>query len=66
VKSIQLKHSRELGRENRERERDVANWGERERTAMLREDGMGFKLRSTLVDFDRWSKSTQGIFGYCK
>ncbi len=35
------------------------NWGERERTEMLRENGMGFKKRSTLVDFDRWSKSTQ-------
>ncbi len=33
---------------------------------MLRENGVGFKLRSTLVDFDRWSKSTQSIFGYCK
>jgi hypothetical protein len=50
----------------RERERDVANWGERERTEMLRENGMGFKLRSTLVDFDRWSKSAQSIFGYGK
>jgi hypothetical protein len=33
---------------------------------MLRENGMGFKLRSTLVDFDQWSKSTQSIFGYRK
>jgi hypothetical protein len=33
---------------------------------MLRENGVGFKLRSTLVDYDRWSKSTQSIFGYCK
>jgi hypothetical protein len=24
------------------------------------------KRGSTLVDFDRWSKSTQSIFGYCK
>jgi hypothetical protein len=52
VKSIQAKHSGELGREHRERERDVANWGEGERTKVLREDGMGFKLRSTLVYFD--------------
>jgi hypothetical protein len=53
VKSIQVKHSRELGREHRERERNVANWGERERMEMLRENGVGFKLRSTLlVDFD--------------
>jgi hypothetical protein len=33
---------------------------------MLRENGMGFKLRSTLVDFDQLSKSTQSIFGYGK
>jgi hypothetical protein len=52
VKSIQVKHSRERGREHRERERDVANWGERERTEMMRENGVGFKRRSTLVDFD--------------
>jgi hypothetical protein len=32
VWSIQVKHSRELGREHRERERDIAVWGERERT----------------------------------
>jgi len=52
VKSIQVKHSRELGREHRERERDVADWGERERMEVLRENGACFKLRSTLVDFD--------------
>jgi hypothetical protein len=44
--------------ESTEREQDVANWGERERTEMLRENGVG----STLVDFDRWSKSTQKYF----
>ncbi len=66
MKSLQVKHSGELSREHRERERDVANWGERERTEMLGENSVGFKLRSTLVDFDRWSKSTQSIFGYRK
>jgi hypothetical protein len=66
VKSIQVKHSGELGREHGERERDVANWGERERTEMLRENSVGFILRSTFVDFDRWSKSTQSIFRYRK
>jgi hypothetical protein len=30
---------------------------------MLRENGVGFKRRSTLVDLDRWSKSTQKYFG---
>jgi hypothetical protein len=52
VKTIQVKHSGESGREYRERERDVANLGERERMEMLRENSMGFKRRSTLVDFD--------------
>jgi hypothetical protein len=52
VKSIQVKLSGESGREHRERERDVANWGERERTEMLGENSVGFKRRSTLVDFD--------------
>ncbi len=52
MESIQVKHSGELGREYRERERDVANWGERERTEMLREKGVGSKRRSSLVDFD--------------
>ncbi len=28
MKLIQVKHSGELGREHRERERDVVNWGE--------------------------------------
>ena len=56
MKSIQVKHSGELGREHRKRERDVANWGERERTEMLRGNGEGFKLRSALVDFDGWTK----------
>jgi hypothetical protein len=32
VKSIQVKHSRELGRKHRKREGDIADWGERERT----------------------------------
>ncbi len=31
VKSIQVKHSGELGREHRKREQDIADWGERER-----------------------------------
>ncbi len=59
MKSIQVKHSGELGREHRERERDVANWGENRDAERKRR---GFKLRSTLVDFDRCFKSIQGIF----
>ena len=57
MESIQVEHSGELGRKHRKRERDVS--GERE-------NGVGFKLRSLLVDFGRWSKSTQSIFGYRK
>jgi hypothetical protein len=56
------KNSRESGREDRERERDIADWGERERTKMVRENSMGFKRRSALVDFDRWSKSTSKYY----
>jgi len=29
---------------------------------IMRENGMGFKSRSTLVDIDPWSKSTQKYF----
>jgi hypothetical protein len=43
VNSIQVKHSGESGREYRKRERDIANCGEKERTEMLRENGVGFK-----------------------
>jgi hypothetical protein len=46
--------------------RGIRQRAQRERTEMLRESGMGFKLRSTLVDFNLWSKSTQSIFGYRK
>ncbi len=49
---LQVKHSGESGREYRERERDIVNWGERERMEMVRENGAGFKRRSALVDFD--------------
>jgi hypothetical protein len=49
-------------RVQREREREIADWGERERTEMMRENDVGFKRRSTLVDFDRWSKSTHKYF----
>jgi hypothetical protein len=41
---------------------DIVIWGERERTEMLREKGVGFKRRSALVDFDRWSVSTHKYF----
>ncbi len=60
MNSIQVKHSGESGIEYRER--DIENWGERERMEMIRENGVGFKRRSALVDFDRWSKSTHRYF----
>jgi hypothetical protein len=48
VKSIQVKHSGELGREHRKRERDIADWGEEgENVSGGRESGVGFKSRST-------------------
>ncbi len=62
MNSIQVKHSRESGREYRERERDIADWGERERAEVMRENSVGFKRRSALVDFDQWSKSTHKYF----
>ncbi len=68
VKSIQVEHSGELGKEHRERER-VRCCGlgrEGENGGVERENGVGFKLRSGLVYFKRWSKSTQSIFGYHK
>jgi hypothetical protein len=52
VNLVQVKHSRESGREYQERERDIANWGERERTEKVRKNGVGFKRRSAFVDFD--------------
>jgi hypothetical protein len=52
VKSIQVNISGELGRKHSKRERDIADWGERERVAWVSNRGQH------LVDFDRLSKST--------
>jgi hypothetical protein len=60
VKTIQVNYDGELGREGRKRDREIADWGERERKKARREDSMGGESRSGLVDFDRWSKSTDG------
>jgi hypothetical protein len=60
VKSIQVKHSGELGREHRKREQHIADWGERERMQVERERAAWVLNQGQhLVDFDRWSKSTQ-------
>jgi hypothetical protein len=53
VEAIQVKHRGELGREHRKREQDIADWGERERTELVREYGMGFISRIVIFGFDR-------------
>jgi hypothetical protein len=53
-------------RARKERMRYCRLGREGENGGVERESGVGFKLRSALVDFDRWSKSTQSIFGYRK
>jgi hypothetical protein len=49
VESIQVKHRGELGREHREREQDIADWRERERTELAREYSMGFISRTVIL-----------------
>jgi hypothetical protein len=39
---MQVDYDGELGIEGGERERDIAQWGEREKTGMGRENSMGF------------------------
>ncbi len=58
VESIQVKHRGELGREHRERERDIADWGERERTELAREYGAGFISRTVILVLANSPKST--------
>ncbi len=53
-----MKHKGELGREHRERELDIADWGERERTELGREYGMGFISRTVILVLTNSSKST--------
>jgi hypothetical protein len=62
VNSIQVKHTGKSGREYRERARYCRLEREGENRDDERENGMGFKRRSALVDFDRWSKSTHKYF----
>jgi len=58
VESIQVKHSGESGREHRERERDIEDWGERERTELAREYSMGFISRTVILVLTDSPKST--------
>jgi hypothetical protein len=54
VEAIQVKHGGgELGREHRKRERDIADWGEREIMELVREYGVGFISRIVIFGFDR-------------
>ena len=53
MESVQVKHSGELGREHRKRERDIADWGERERMELGREYSVGFISRIVISGFDR-------------
>ncbi len=56
----------ELGREGREQERDIAEWGERERTEMRRENGMGFNIGQHWLILTNGLNQHMGIFGYRK
>ncbi len=53
-----MKHSGESGREHRERERDIADWGEREIAELEREYGVGFKLGTVILVLADSPKST--------
>ncbi len=59
-----MKHRGELGREHRERERDIAYWGERDRMELGREYGVGFISRTVILVLADSPKSTISIFGY--
>jgi hypothetical protein len=41
MKQIQVEHSGEYGRTEREKDRERNIWGERERCVVVRENGMG-------------------------
>jgi hypothetical protein len=53
-----VKHSEESGTEHRERERDIADWDERERTELEREYGVGFKSGTVILVLATSPKST--------
>jgi hypothetical protein len=58
VESIKVKQRGELSREHRERERDIVDWGERERTELGRECGVGFISRTVILVLADSPKST--------
>jgi hypothetical protein len=49
VESIHVKHSGESGRVYKERERDIVDWGERERMRMVRERTSRGFLSGTII-----------------
>jgi hypothetical protein len=53
-----VKHRGELGREHTEREQDIADWGERERTELAREYDVGFISRTVILVLTVSPKST--------
>jgi hypothetical protein len=66
VKRRQVNYDGELGREGRKRERDIADWGERERTEMRRENSLGGKKGQHWLILTDGLNHTMGIFGYGK
>jgi len=58
VKSIQVKHSGDSGREHREIEPEIADWGERERTEIAREYSVSFITRTDILVLADSPKST--------
>jgi hypothetical protein len=48
--------------EEKERQREREDWGGRETTMVGRENGVGWREKMALVDFDCWSKSTPENF----
>ncbi len=53
-----MKHNGESGRKHRERERDIADWGERERMELERVYGVAFKSGTIILVLADSPKST--------
>jgi len=52
-----------LGKEGRKRERDIVDWGEKERTEVRRENGMGGKRGQHWLILTDGLNQHMGIFG---
>jgi hypothetical protein len=53
----------ELGKEGRKRERDIVDWGERERIEIRRENGVGGKRGQRWLILTDGLNQHMGIFG---